>query len=62
MVDESSQMWMGEVMPILNQHEKRLKRLVMVGDHKQLAPYGSQQMEEAQLDGKSVFERCINER
>jgi superfamily I DNA and/or RNA helicase len=61
MVDESSQMWLGELLPILEQN-KKLKRLVMVGDHKQLPPYGSQQMDEAKLDCISLFEHCVQEK
>eukprot|EP00026_Physarum_polycephalum_P001590 Phypoly_transcript_01592.p1 GENE.Phypoly_transcript_01592~~Phypoly_transcript_01592.p1 ORF type:complete len:559 (+),score=73.49 Phypoly_transcript_01592:1534-3210(+) len=60
-IDESSQMWLGDLVPILEQHEK-IKRLIMVGDHKQLPPYGSQQMEEAKLDSVSLFEECVLER
>jgi superfamily I DNA and/or RNA helicase len=59
MVDECSQMWLGEILPILHQNHN-LKRLVLVGDHQQLPPYGSQQMKEANLPGKSLFEIVLD--
>ncbi|KAF7970074.1 hypothetical protein HWV62_25050 [Athelia sp. TMB] len=51
-VDEASQIEIGQYLPLLSRFEKTLKKLVFIGDDKQLAPYGYDDLH----DLKSVFE------
>ncbi|KZP11024.1 hypothetical protein FIBSPDRAFT_195553 [Athelia psychrophila] len=39
-VDEASQIEIGQYLPLLSRYEKTLQKLVFIGDDKQLAPYG----------------------
>ncbi|KZP07663.1 hypothetical protein FIBSPDRAFT_677479, partial [Athelia psychrophila] len=39
-VDEASQIEIGQYLPMLSRFETSLKKLVFIGDDKQLAPYG----------------------
>ncbi|KZS94268.1 hypothetical protein SISNIDRAFT_427499, partial [Sistotremastrum niveocremeum HHB9708] len=51
-VDEASQIDMGDFLPIIKLYSFRLKRVCFIGDDKQLAPFGSDDIEDLQ----SVFE------
>ncbi|KAF7977493.1 hypothetical protein HWV62_3454 [Athelia sp. TMB] len=51
-VDEASQIEIGQYLPLLSRFEKTLKKLVFIGDEKQLAPYGHEDLS----DLRSVFE------
>ncbi|PVF95895.1 hypothetical protein CPB86DRAFT_555029 [Serendipita vermifera] len=51
-VDEASQIQLGDLLPMLHIFGSDIKRLCMVGDHKQLAPYGQEQVQGIE----SIFE------
>ncbi|TFY60454.1 hypothetical protein EVJ58_g5144 [Rhodofomes roseus] len=51
-VDEASQIEMGDYVPLLGRFNRTLKKLVFIGDDKQLAPYGQEDLGEL----ASVFE------
>lgn len=52
-VDEASQIEIGDYIPMLNRFSKTLRKLVLIGDDKQLAPYGQSDIEELE----SIFEK-----
>ncbi|EAU85577.1 hypothetical protein CC1G_06290 [Coprinopsis cinerea okayama7 len=52
-VDEASQIEVGDYIPIINRYQSTLRKLVFIGDHKQLAPYGSEDVKELE----SIFEK-----
>ncbi|KAJ7104047.1 P-loop containing nucleoside triphosphate hydrolase protein [Mycena belliarum] len=52
MVDEASQVEIGNYVPMLNSFSKSLQKLVLIGDDKQLPPYGQNGIDSLQ----SVFE------
>ncbi|KAJ7650121.1 P-loop containing nucleoside triphosphate hydrolase protein [Roridomyces roridus] len=51
-VDEASQVEIGSFIPVISRFSKPLKKIVFIGDDKQLAPYGQEDIEDLQ----SVFE------
>ncbi|KAF9787499.1 P-loop containing nucleoside triphosphate hydrolase protein [Thelephora terrestris] len=51
-VDEASQIEAGDYLPILAKYKKTLRKMVFIGDDKQLAPYGQEDIPEL----RSVFE------
>jgi len=51
-VDEASQIEAGDYLPILARYKSSLRKMVFIGDDKQLAPYGQEDVPEL----KSVFE------
>ncbi|EPS96646.1 hypothetical protein FOMPIDRAFT_52939, partial [Fomitopsis schrenkii] len=52
-VDEASQIELGDYLPLLSRFGRDIKKLVFVGDDKQLAPYGQDDIGEL----PSIFER-----
>lgn len=52
LVDEASQIEVGDFVPMLYQYNKTLQKLVFIGDDKQLPPYGSEDIK----DLRSIFE------
>ncbi|KAG8844026.1 hypothetical protein FRC20_003655 [Serendipita sp. 405] len=52
-VDEASQIQIGDLLPMLHYFESDIKRICFVGDHKQLAPYGQEEVQEIE----SIFEK-----
>ncbi|KAG8829690.1 hypothetical protein FRC17_006185, partial [Serendipita sp. 399] len=52
-VDEASQIQIGDLLPMLHYFESDIKRVCFVGDHKQLAPYGQEEVQEIE----SIFEK-----
>ncbi|KAG8830151.1 hypothetical protein FRC17_005343 [Serendipita sp. 399] len=52
-VDEASQIQIGDLLPMLHYFEPDIKRVCFVGDHKQLAPYGQEEVQEIE----SIFEK-----
>ncbi|KAA1467653.1 P-loop containing nucleoside triphosphate hydrolase protein [Dentipellis sp. KUC8613] len=51
-IDEASQIEMGDYIPLLHEFRKTLAKLVFIGDDKQLAPYGQEEIP----DLESIFE------
>ncbi|TFY66809.1 hypothetical protein EVG20_g4292 [Dentipellis fragilis] len=51
-IDEASQIEMGDYIPLLHEFRKTLAKLVFIGDDKQLAPYGQEDIPDLQ----SIFE------
>ncbi|RXW22819.1 hypothetical protein EST38_g3023 [Candolleomyces aberdarensis] len=52
-IDEASQIDVGDYLPAINRYQRTLQKLVFIGDDKQLAPYGQEQIKELQ----SIFEK-----
>ncbi|KIM33489.1 hypothetical protein M408DRAFT_60908 [Serendipita vermifera MAFF 305830] len=52
-IDEASQIQLGDLLPLLHLHGHEISRLCLVGDHKQLAPYGQEEVQEIE----SIFEK-----
>lgn len=52
-VDEASQIDVGDYLPVINRFQHTLEKLVFIGDDKQLAPYGYEQIKELE----SIFEK-----
>lgn len=52
-VDEASQIEIGGYIPLLHRFSITLRKLVLIGDDKQLAPYGQADIE----DLESIFEK-----
>lgn len=52
-IDEASQIQLGDLIPMIHIFQTDLKRICLVGDHRQLAPYGQEEV----TDIESVFER-----
>ncbi|TCD70196.1 hypothetical protein EIP91_004376 [Steccherinum ochraceum] len=52
MVDEASQIEMGDLLPLLHKFGDGIQKLAFIGDNKQLAPYGSEDIK----DLCSIFE------
>ncbi|KAH7922888.1 hypothetical protein BV22DRAFT_625754 [Leucogyrophana mollusca] len=50
--DEASQIEVGDYIPVLHRFQQTLRKLVLIGDDKQLAPYGQDDVTELQ----SIFE------
>ncbi|KAH9917839.1 P-loop containing nucleoside triphosphate hydrolase protein [Fomitopsis serialis] len=51
-VDEASQIELGDYLPLLGRFDRSIKKLVFIGDDKQLAPYGQDDLG----DMPSIFE------
>ncbi|KAI0342846.1 P-loop containing nucleoside triphosphate hydrolase protein [Trametopsis cervina] len=51
-VDEASQIELGDYIPLLNKHGERIKKLVFIGDDQQLAPFGQDDLKTL----RSIFE------
>ncbi|KAF9647979.1 hypothetical protein BDM02DRAFT_3097219, partial [Thelephora ganbajun] len=51
-IDEASQIEVGDYLPILARYKATLRKMVFIGDDKQLAPYGQEDIPEL----RSVFE------
>ncbi|KAJ2920781.1 hypothetical protein H1R20_g16312, partial [Candolleomyces eurysporus] len=52
-IDEASQIDVGDYLPVINRYQHTLQKLVFIGDDKQLAPYGQEHLKEIQ----SIFEK-----
>ncbi|KAL1739792.1 P-loop containing nucleoside triphosphate hydrolase protein, partial [Schizophyllum fasciatum] len=52
LVDEASQIEVGDFVPMLHQYRKTLQKVVFIGDDKQLPPYGSEDIKGL----RSIFE------
>ncbi|KAF6742048.1 P-loop containing nucleoside triphosphate hydrolase protein [Ephemerocybe angulata] len=52
-VDEASQIGVGDYLPVIHRFQNTLEKLVFIGDDKQLAPYGYEQIKELE----SIFEK-----
>ncbi|KZT73689.1 hypothetical protein DAEQUDRAFT_743114 [Daedalea quercina L-15889] len=51
-IDEASQIEVGDYLPLLGRFSHSIKKLVFIGDHKQLAPFGQDDLGEL----PSIFE------